>query len=123
MRKNDPRFNRPKPRKVSGKKMRAKVASRPMKMKVKKGDTVKVISGKDKGKTGEVTMVMPKTGKILVEGIAVAKRSLRSSARGQSGRIVERPMPIDASNVAVTSSKKKEKTVKAKEVKAEEKAD
>lgn len=123
MRKNDIRFNRPKPRKVSGKKVRGQIASRAMKLKVKKGDTVKVISGKEKGKQGEVVRVFPKTGKIVIDGLNIAKRSLRSTARGQSGRIVERPMPIDASNVALVSSKKKEKTVKAKEVKAEEKAD
>lgn len=122
MRKNDIRFNRPKARKVSGKKNRGGALARAMKLKVKKGDTVKVISGKDKGKTGEVLRAFPKTGKIVVEGIAVAKRSLRSSARGQSGRIVERPMPIDASNVAVTSKKTKAKAVKAEE-KSEEKKD
>jgi len=92
-------------------------------MKVKKGDTVKILSGKEKGKQGEVTLVMPKTRKVVIDGLNIAKRSLRSSARGQSGRIVERPMPLDASNVAVISSKKKEKTVKAKEVKAEEKSE
>lgn len=107
MRKNDTRFNRPKARKVRGKKQRYAVSARAMKMKVKKGDTVKIISGKDKGKTGEVTRVFPKTGKIVVDGVAIAKRSLRSSARGQSGRIVERAMPIDASNVAVTGKKAK----------------
>lgn len=123
MRKNDIRFNRPKPRKVSGKKNRAFAEGRPIKMKIKKGDTVKILSGKEKGKEGEVTLVMPKSRKIVIDGLNIAKRSIRSTARGQSGRIVERPMPIDASNVALVSSKKKEKTVKAKEVKAEEKAD
>jgi len=105
--------NRPNARKVSGKKLRFAVPLRAMKMNVKKGDTVKVMSGKDKGKSGEVTKVMPKTGKIIVDGVAIAKRSLRSSARGQSGRIVERPMPIDASNVTVTATTKKAKPVKA----------
>jgi large subunit ribosomal protein L24 len=116
------KHNRPKPRKVRGKKLRFAKPVLAMKMKVKKGDTVKVISGKDKGKTGEVTLVMPKTGKIVVDGVAVAKRSLRSTAKGQSGRIVERSMPIDASNVMVTSKKTKTKTVKAEE-KSEEKKD
>lgn len=114
------KHNRQKPRKVSGKKKRFFIEPRAMKMKVKKGDTVKVISGKDKGKTGEVILVMPKTGKIVVDGVAIAKRSIRSSARGQSGRIVERPMAIDASNVAVTT--KKAKAAKPKAEKAEEKA-
>jgi ribosomal protein L24 len=82
------------------------VKVRAIKLKVKKGDTVKVISGKDKGKQGEVMKAMPRTGKIVVEGVALAKRHLRSTGRGQSGRIVERPMPIDASNVVSVSSKK-----------------
>lgn len=116
------KHNRPKPRKVRGKKLRFTKPILAMKMKVKKGDTVKVISGKDKGKTGEVTLVMPKTGKIVVDGVAIAKRSLRSTAKGQSGRIVERPMPIDASNVAVTTKKTKAKSVKAVE-KVEEKSE
>jgi len=114
MRKNDTRFNRPKGRKVSGKKLRSMPAPRAMKMKVKKGDTVKILTGKDKGKTGEVTEVMPKTGLIVVDGVNIAKRALRSPVRGQSGRIVERPMPINASNVAVTGkAAKKEKAPKA----------
>ncbi len=84
-----------------------------MKMRVKKGDTVKVITGKDKGKTGEVTRVMPKEGKVVIDGVHIVKRAYRKTGRGQSGRIVERPMPIDASNVAVvtkgTKAKKAEK--------------
>ena len=77
------------------------------KMKVRKGDTVKVITGKDKGKQGEVLRAMPKTRKIVVDGVNVVKRHTRGASRGQSGRIVERPAPLDASNVAVVSSKKK----------------
>ena len=88
---------------------RAAAAPRALKMKVKKGDTVKVISGKDKGKSGEVTKVMPRENKIVVDGIALSKRHMKSTGRGQSGRIVERPMPIHASNVTVTSGKKSAK--------------
>jgi large subunit ribosomal protein L24 len=87
---------------------RVTVAARPIKMKVKRGDTVKVISGKDKGKQGEVVKVMPRENKIVVDGIAIAKRHLRHTSRGQSGRIVERAMPINASNVAVVAGKKKD---------------
>lgn len=93
-----------------------------IKMKIKKGDTVKVISGKDKGKTGMVTLAMPKDRKVVVEGLNIAKRSIRKTGRGQSGRIVERAMPIDASNVAVvTKAEKKAKAPKAE--KKTEKAD
>ncbi len=67
-------------------------------MKIKKGDKVKVITGKDKGKSGEVLRAFPQTGKVLVDGVAIAKRSIRGT-QGQTGRVVERAMPIDASNV------------------------
>ncbi len=94
---------------VSGK--RAVAPLRAMKLRVKKGDKVRILSGKDKGKTGEIVRAMPKEGKVVVEGIALAKRHLRSTGRGQSGRIVERPMPVDASNVALLE---KRATKKAK---------
>lgn len=88
---------------------RPRVSVRPaaIKMKVKKGDTVKVISGKSKGKQGEVVKVMPRENRIVVEGVNLVKRHTRGAARGQSGRIVERPAPLHASNVAVVSGKKK----------------
>ncbi len=72
-------------------------------MHVKKGDKVKIISGKDKGKTGTIVRSIPKEGKIVVEGVAIAKRHVRGRA-GQIGRVVERPMPIDASNVVKVSN-------------------
>ena len=75
-------------------------------MHVKKGDQVKVISGKDKGKSGAVVRALPKEGKIIVEGVAIAKRHVKGRA-GQVGRIVLRPLPIDASNVQVVSVKAK----------------
>jgi large subunit ribosomal protein L24 len=68
-------------------------------MKIKKGDKVKVLTGKDKGKTGLVIRAIPKEGKVVVEGIAIAKRHTKKMGN-QSGHIVERPRPIDASNVA-----------------------
>ena len=70
-----------------------------MHMKIKKGDKVKVLSGKDKGKTGIVLRAMPKEDKVVVEGVALAKRHLRKMGN-QSGRIVERPAKIHVSNVA-----------------------
>ena len=85
-----------------------------IKMKVHKGDKVKVITGKDKGKTGEVLTVFPRLNKVVVDGLNIAKRSVRKTGRGQSGRIVERPMPIHASNVAVVESKTKAKAPKEK---------
>ncbi|MDO8624403.1 MAG: 50S ribosomal protein L24 [bacterium] len=67
-------------------------------MHVKKGDTVKVISGKDKGKTGVIARALPREGKVVIDGVAIAKRHTKKIGN-QSGRIIERPMPIDASNV------------------------
>ena len=68
-------------------------------MKIKKGDTVKVLTGKDKGKTGLVLRAFPKDARILVEGVAIAKRHTKSRVQGQSGVIVEAPRPIHVSNV------------------------
>ncbi len=73
-----------------------------MTLHIKKGDKVKVLSGKDKGKTGVIVRAFPKVRKVLIDGVNVAKRHLRKQGN-QSGRIVERPMPIDASNVAKIS--------------------
>ncbi|PIR83049.1 50S ribosomal protein L24 [Candidatus Kaiserbacteria bacterium CG10_big_fil_rev_8_21_14_0_10_56_12] len=68
-------------------------------MHIKKGDTVKVISGKDKGKFGVVLRALPSENRVVVEGVAVAKRHTKGRS-GEVGRIVERPRAIDASNVA-----------------------
>ncbi len=71
-------------------------------MKIKKGDKVKVISGKDKGKSGTVLRALPREGKIVVEGVALYKRHLKGS-QGKVGTIVERSRAIDASNVAIVA--------------------
>ncbi len=80
------------------------------KFKVKKGDTVMVISGKDKGKTGTVERVLPQEAKVVVEGAAIVKRHLRATGRNQSGRIVERPRAMAISNVMVVDPKEKKPT-------------
>ena len=74
-------------------------------MKIKKGDKVRVISGKDKGTTGVVLRALPKEGKVVVEGVALYKRHLKGS-QGKVGSIAERPRAIDASNVARVSAEK-----------------
>lgn len=76
-----------------------------MKMKLKKGDTVVVVSGKDKGKQGTVLQVMPLDGKVVIDGIGLVKRHLRARVAGQGSGIVERPRPIDASNVMLIDPK------------------
>ena len=67
--------------------------------KIKKGDTVKVIAGKDKDKEGKVISVDAKNNKVIVEGINVVKRHTKPSAANQNGGIVSKEAPIDASNV------------------------
>ncbi len=80
-----------------------------IKMKIKKGDTVMVVSGKDKGKQGVVLHAYPTTGKVMVEGVAITKRHMRPT-QGQSGSIIERPRAIDASNVMFIDPKTKKPT-------------
>ena len=69
------------------------------KMNVKKGDTVEVISGKDKGKQGLVLRAYPEEGKVLVEGVAIVKKATRPTPANQQGGIIEQEAAIDASNV------------------------
>ena len=82
-------------------------------MKIKKGDKVKVISGKDKGKSGVVMRALPREDKVVVEGVALYKRHLKGSA-GKVGTIVERSRPIHVSNVALVSSPKIKSALDAK---------
>ena len=71
-----------------------------MAAKLRKGDRVVVLTGKDKGKTGEITAVMPKENKAVVDGVNIAIRHTRQSQASQGGRI-PKPMPIDLSNLAL----------------------
>jgi large subunit ribosomal protein L24 len=66
---------------------------------IKTGDLVKVMAGKDKGKSGKVIQAFPKLGRVVIEGVNAAKRHLRTRQSGQKGQVVEFFMPIDASNV------------------------
>lgn len=73
-----------------------------MKTKLRKGDTIEVIAGKDKGKRGEVIKVMPKIGRIVVQGVSVAKkhqRQTQTQGRTMNPGIIELETPIDISNV------------------------
>ena len=69
------------------------------KMHVKRGDKVVVIAGKDKGKEGNVVAAFPEENKVIVEGVAVAKKHQKARMQGQASAIIEKEMPIDASNV------------------------
>ena len=75
------------------------------KMKIKKGDKVEVLTGKDKGKRGEVLRVYPEKNKVVVEGVAIAKRHVKPNVANQQGGIVEAEAAIDASNVALIDPK------------------
>ena len=68
-------------------------------LKIKKGDTVKVIAGKDKDKEGKVIAVNHKDGKVIVEGVNMLTKHTKPSAANQNGGIVHQEGPIDASNV------------------------
>lgn len=68
-------------------------------LKIKKGDTVKVIAGKDKGSEGKVIAVDAKNGKVIVEGINMVTKHAKPSAQNQNGGILQKEAPLDISNV------------------------
>ncbi|HSJ84810.1 MAG TPA: 50S ribosomal protein L24 [Acidimicrobiia bacterium] len=70
-------------------------------MRLKSGDKVMVISGKDAGKESRITRVLPDKGKVLVEGVNTAKRHRRPAGQTMQGGIIDKDMPIHASNVAI----------------------
>lgn len=75
------------------------------KMHIKRGDIVKVISGKDKGKEGKVITAVPETGKVIVEGVAMVKKHQKAKVQGQESGIIHVESAIDASNVLRVCSK------------------
>jgi large subunit ribosomal protein L24 len=76
------------------------------KMRIKKGDTVQVISGKDKGKTGEVLRTLPYENRVVVQGINLRTRHVKPTQEGESGRIVTEETSLHASNVMLYSTAK-----------------
>ena len=70
-------------------------------MKLRVGDNVKVIAGKDAGKESKIARVFPTRGKIIVENVATAKRHSKPTQANQQGGIIDRDMPIDSSNVMI----------------------
>ena len=79
--------------------------SKKKKMKILKGDRVVVLSGKDKGSEGVVERAIPEAGKVIVDGVNIAKKHQAPTSGDQQGGIIDRAMPIDVSNVAVVSPK------------------
>jgi large subunit ribosomal protein L24 len=74
-------------------------------MKIKKGDTVSIISGKDKGKKGKVVRVFPKESRILVEGVNLRKKHRRAKKMGEKGQVITIASPIHVSNVMLVCPK------------------
>lgn len=74
-------------------------------MHVKKGDTVKILSGKDKGKTGKVISADPKNGKVIVEGVSVATKHQKAKKQGQDGGIMKIETPVYVSKVQLVCPK------------------
>ena len=74
-------------------------------MKIKKGDNVKILSGKDRGKTGKVLKVIPATSKIVVEKINLVKKHRKAKSQREHSERISIPLPIDASNAQVVCSK------------------
>ena len=89
-------------------------------MKVKVGDNVKILAGKDKGKEGRVIKTLKKENKVLVEGINMVKKHVKPNRMNEVGSIVDIEAPIHVSNVKLAETKKEAKKATAKPV--EEKA-
>ena len=73
-------------------------------MKIKKGDRVRVLTGKDRGKEGEVMRAIPEKQKLIVDGVNVAKRHQRATRATTQGGIIDKDMPIPVANVAIICS-------------------
>lgn len=70
-------------------------------MKIKKGDQVIMLGGKDRGKTGKVSIVLPKDGKVVVEGLNLVKKHVRARKQGQKGQIISKERSVNAASVAL----------------------
>lgn len=79
-------------------------------MKIRKGDTVKVIAGKDKGKTGSILTVLRETDQVVIEGINEVKKHQKNKRSRSQGQIIDKSMPIHVSNVSLMEG---DKTVRA----------
>jgi large subunit ribosomal protein L24 len=77
------------------------------KMHIKKGDTVQVITGKDKGTVGEILQTLPKASKVVVKGVNLKTKHVKPQQEGESGQIVTTEFPVHSSNVMLYSEKQK----------------
>ena len=90
-------------------------------MKIKKGDKVKVIAGDDKGIVGEVVAVLPKSNRVIVEGVNINKKHAKPSNENPDGGIINKQLPINASNVKLEGKKEKKASKAKKSVKGAKK--
>lgn len=74
-------------------------------MKIKKGDKVMVIAGKDRGKRGKVLLALPKEDRVVVEGVNIVKRHQKATKQRQSGQIIDKTLPVHVSNVMILDPK------------------
>lgn len=74
-------------------------------MKLKKGDKVMVIAGKARGQTGTIVRALPQKNKVVIEGVNMVKKHRKANQQSRSGQIIEKAMPIDASNVQIVDPK------------------
>ena len=88
-------------------------------MKVKVGDKVKILAGKDRGKEGKVLFTLKKKDKVVVEGINIVKKHMKPSQQNETGGILSVEAPIHVSNVKVIEGKEAKKTTTKKSTKKE----
>ena len=86
---------------------KTKPPAKRIKMRIRKGDTVQVINGKDKGKTGEVLKTLPLENRVIVQGVNMRTRHVKPTQEGESGRIETEEASLHASNVMIYSIAKK----------------
>ncbi len=86
-------------------------------MKVKVGDKVRILAGKDRGKEGKVILTLKKKDKVVVEGINIVKKHMKPNRMNETGGILSVEAPIHVSNVKVIEAKEDKKTTKKAEVK------
>jgi large subunit ribosomal protein L24 len=89
---------------------------KPVKMKLKKGDEIVVIAGKDKGKRGQISKVSPANNRVLVTGVNMVKKATKPNQQtGEGGGIIQKEATIHASNVALVDAKTQKATRKRPE--------
>ncbi len=82
-------------------------SSQRIKMRIRKGDTVQIITGKDKGKTGEVIRTLPIENRVIVQGVNLRTRHIKPTQEGETGKILSEEASVHASNVMLYSTDKK----------------